>query len=80
VPKSFENFDFTLSPGLDKQRMLELRVRHYAAPLGGQDQGREQNPATMPLIRGSDCSSFLSSMSLQEQNDVQDLNRADGRP
>lgn len=29
VPKSFENFDFNLSPGLDKQRMLELAECHW---------------------------------------------------
>ena len=29
VPKSFENFDFTASPGLDKQRLLELAECHW---------------------------------------------------
>jgi DNA replication protein DnaC len=29
VPKSFENFDFTASPGIDKQRMLELAECHW---------------------------------------------------
>jgi DNA replication protein DnaC len=29
VEKSFENFDFTVSPGIDKQRMLELAECHW---------------------------------------------------
>ena len=29
VPKSFENFDFTASAGIDKQRMLELAECHW---------------------------------------------------
>ncbi len=29
VPKSFENFDFSASPGIDKQRMLELAECHW---------------------------------------------------
>jgi DNA replication protein DnaC len=29
VQKSFENFDFTASPGIDKQRMLELAECHW---------------------------------------------------
>jgi DNA replication protein DnaC len=29
VLKSFENFDFTASPGLDKQRLLELAESHW---------------------------------------------------
>ena len=29
VPKSFEHFDFAASPGIDKQRMLELAEGHW---------------------------------------------------